>query len=105
MREHERSDELAGLWEAYRQATPAPEPSVNFMPELWARIDAARPTGWALVMARLAYRAAPVAAAVILMLGILAWPGAQNGSDSLALPYVDTLVADLLAGAEEGELQ
>ena len=104
MREQERSDELAGLWEAYRGATPAPEASVNFMPELWTRIETARPTAWVQVLTRLAYRLAPVAAAVILVLGMLAWPGGQNANDP-AQGYVDVLVADLLAGAEDGGLQ
>jgi hypothetical protein len=31
---------LDGLFQAYRQACPDPEPSVNFMPELWAKIEA-----------------------------------------------------------------
>ncbi|HVW08271.1 MAG TPA: hypothetical protein VHC90_06795 [Bryobacteraceae bacterium] len=31
---------LDGLFRAYRQACPDPEPSVNFMPEMWAKIEA-----------------------------------------------------------------
>lgn len=31
---------LDSLFHAYRQACPDPEPSVNFMPELWAKIEA-----------------------------------------------------------------
>jgi hypothetical protein len=38
------SDEerLDRLFRAYRQTCEAPEPSANFMPELWAKIDARR---------------------------------------------------------------
>ena len=36
-----RSDEerLDALFQAYRHACPAPDPSANFMPELWQRIE------------------------------------------------------------------
>ena len=34
------SEELDTLFHAYRDACPDPEPSVNFMPEMWAKIDA-----------------------------------------------------------------
>jgi hypothetical protein len=114
MRDQDRPDELAGLWEAYRLATPAPDPSVNFMPELWLRIDAARPTSWVLPLTRWAYRLVPAVLAVTLALGIFAWPGSQSIADNLQVGYVDVLAADLLAdqhpahwvaGAEEGGLR
>jgi hypothetical protein len=31
--------QLDALFRAYREACPNPEPSVNFMPELWQRIE------------------------------------------------------------------
>lgn len=31
---------LDSLFHAYREACPDPEPSVNFMPEMWAKIEA-----------------------------------------------------------------
>ncbi len=31
---------LDDLFHAYREACPDPEPSVNFMPEMWAKIEA-----------------------------------------------------------------
>jgi hypothetical protein len=96
MRDHERSQDLAGLWEIYRLATPAPEPSVNFTPELWARIDSARPASWVLPLTRLAARLAPVAVAATLALGVFAWPVAQNAADHFQVGYVDVLAADLL---------
>lgn len=33
------NDELKSLFESYRAATPDPEPSANFMPELWRKIE------------------------------------------------------------------
>jgi hypothetical protein len=35
----ENSADLDALFRAYREACPDPEPSANFMPELWRRID------------------------------------------------------------------
>ena len=32
-------ERLDALFRAYREACPAPEPSANFMPELWQRIE------------------------------------------------------------------
>jgi hypothetical protein len=31
--------DLDALFRAYREACPAPEPSANFMPEIWRRIE------------------------------------------------------------------
>ncbi len=85
------SERLEKLWTAYRQATPEPEPSVNFMPELWARIEAARPSSWALVFARLASRLVTVAAAVILAMSVYIWSPASSSSTG----YVDSLASEL----------
>jgi hypothetical protein len=32
--------DLDALFRAYREACPAPDPSANFMPEIWRRIEA-----------------------------------------------------------------
>jgi hypothetical protein len=37
---HSSSDDLDALFRAYRDACPAPEPSRDFMPRLWSRIEA-----------------------------------------------------------------
>jgi hypothetical protein len=37
--ENERELRLSSLWTEYRDAIPDPEPSVNFMPQVWARIE------------------------------------------------------------------
>lgn len=34
------NNELGGLFTEYRAAVPDPEPGVNFMPELWRKIEA-----------------------------------------------------------------
>ncbi len=92
MREEEYgSTELEGLWEAYRWATPEPEASANFQPELWARIETERPVSWVGPLEWLAARLVPLAAAVTLAMAVLVWSG--NG---LLGSYVDVLAADLL---------
>lgn len=40
MEYEDRNAELAEWFRAYREACPVPETSVNFMPELWAKIEA-----------------------------------------------------------------
>jgi hypothetical protein len=37
-------DKLDSLWAEYRQACPDPEPSANFIPQVWQRIEARRRT-------------------------------------------------------------
>src|SRR5713226_9798337 len=85
------SERLEKLWAAYRQATPEPEASVNFMPELWAKIEAARPSSWTFVFARLASRLVPLAAAVTLAMSVYIWsPGSSSSTG-----YVDSLASEL----------
>jgi hypothetical protein len=100
MRDEEESNRLERLWEAYRQATPEPEASVNFMPQLWVRIATARQVSWAMPLARLAARLLPLAAAATLAMSAYIWsPRFNAGSTpSMALPsgYVDVLAGDMI---------
>ncbi|MBI3698737.1 MAG: hypothetical protein HY238_28345 [Acidobacteria bacterium] len=89
------------LWETYRLATSEPEASVNFMPEMWAKIDAARPASWAFPVIRLASRFLPLAAALALALGVYTW---SPRSGSTGAGYVDMLATDLLADLGEDDL-
>ena len=96
MWDEERTESLDRLWEAYRQATPEPEASVNFMPLMWARIEAARPISWTMPLLRLASRFVPVAAALTLAMSAYLWMPRPNAGASSAPAYVDVLAADLL---------
>lgn len=98
MLDEERTDSLDRLWEAYRQATPEPEGSVNFMPLMWARIEAARPVSWTMPLLRLASRFVPVAAALTLAMSVYMWMPRSNSNAGSAgsTGYVDVLAADLL---------
>ena len=96
---HMREDEerLERLWEAYRMATPAPEPSVNFMPELWAKIDASRPVSWVDPLRWLVTRLAPILALLIVVMGLY-W---RTADVTTPASYVEVLAADLIAEAED----
>lgn len=96
MWDEERTDSLDRLWEAYRQATPEPEGSVNFMPLMWARIEAARPVSWTMPLLRLASRFVPVAAALTLAMSVYMWMPRSNAASAASTGYVDVLAADLL---------
>jgi hypothetical protein len=103
MRDEEQSDRLDRLWEAYRRATPEPEASVNFMPHLWSRVDAARPVSWVMPLTRLASRLLPLAAAATLAMGAYVWSPRLNGNapsgvTTISIPsgYVDVLAGDMI---------
>lgn len=61
-------ERLDALFGAYRDACVAPEPSANFMPNLWARIEAKQ--NFAFSLRRIANTFATAAAAVSLGLCI-----------------------------------
>jgi hypothetical protein len=64
----DQNNELDRLFEQYRSAVPDPEPGVNFMPELWRKIEA-RQT-FLLRLKKLTQVFVVAAAAICLLLGI-----------------------------------
>ncbi len=60
---------LDELLAAYREACPDPEPSANFMPDLWARIEASRSASYS--FGRWTQALVTAAAAICLLLGLL----------------------------------
>ncbi|MGO9229975.1 MAG: hypothetical protein ACLQKA_12320 [Bryobacteraceae bacterium] len=61
-------DKLDSLWRAYRAACPEREPSANFMPDLWRRIDARRK--FAFSFQRMMRGFVTVAAAFAIAIGV-----------------------------------
>jgi hypothetical protein len=61
-------EQLAALFAAYREACPDPDPSPEFMPMLWQRIDAGRSFSYSLK--RLAQGFITAAAAAALIMGV-----------------------------------
>jgi hypothetical protein len=86
------SDEqrLAGLFQAYREACTAPDPSANFMPELWRKIEA-RQNG-SFVLGRLASGFVTAAVALTLAMAVyLYFPRSTNAFYSET--YVEALAS------------
>lgn len=86
-----RSDEhLNDVFARYREALPDPEPSPEFMPELWRKIDARRSTRFQLLhLSRIFLSGA--AALWLLMVAVLFLPG--NNVQPKHHSYVDALAA------------
>lgn len=82
---------LDEMFERYRAACPDAEPSVNFMPEIWQKIET-RHSFWFLFQ-RLARTAATASAALCLVLLVLNFISSQQ-AHLLAPTYVDALMAD-----------
>jgi hypothetical protein len=82
--------QLDDLFRRYREAIPEVEPSVNFMPMLWQRIDA-KPNFW-LVFPRLARAFTTASAALCLVL--LALNLVSSSQATVAPTYTDALMAD-----------
>ncbi len=68
-RDHQELErELDSLFAAYRDACPAPDASVEFMPNLWARIDARQNSFWVLKRWTEGFVAAAAAACLMVFL-------------------------------------
>ncbi len=84
----EREARLDRLFRAYREACPDPEPSVNFMPLLWERIEKTQSTTRG--FRRVAQAFVTAAAALSLLMALLAvYPRQQ--SPTTTSTYVEVL--------------
>jgi len=90
--EHEdRNAELDSWLVAYRDACPEPEPSVNFMPELWARIEARQIS--TNLFGRMAKALVTAALAATVILGMISTISPQADS-SFTGTYLEALSTD-----------
>jgi hypothetical protein len=82
------NEELENLLARYREALPDPEPSADFMPRLWGRIEARRSLT---VQLRRLTRVfvAGAAAFCLLMMGVSVLP--RSNSIELKGSYIDVL--------------
>jgi len=83
--------ELDALFHAYRDAIPDPEPSANFMPELWRRIEERQRSMFFLGRWARAF----VTAAAVLTLAMAAYSYIPHASTSMfsVESYVEALAA------------
>ncbi len=81
--------ELDHLFAGYRAALPDPEASVNFMPELWRKIESRK--FFVLRLRKLSQVFVVAAAAICLLLGIVLQVPTSTNTQQLSGNYVDVL--------------
>jgi hypothetical protein len=85
-------DKLDGLWAAYRDACPDPEPGADFMPGLWQKIEARR-SATISVFRRLSQVCVAATVALTLLMGVVLIPRLQK-APIYSSTYVDMLSAE-----------
>jgi hypothetical protein len=91
------SADLDRLLRAYRQACPDPEAGANFMPQLWAKIEAREnSTNW---FGRMAKTLVTAALAASVILGLM-MSGASQSGPGFEGTYLEALMADHASGLE-----
>jgi hypothetical protein len=93
---NEFPEDIKLAFREYKSAHPDPEPSVNFTPMLWEKIEARRSS--LLVMRRLTHALVSMAMAAALFLGVFVIPQVQE-SRALSGSYAE-IIADDDAGSE-----
>jgi hypothetical protein len=92
MRDHRAADDarLDAVFAAYRSACDQAEPSTNFMPRLWERIDSRR--RFSILLGRLT--SGFVTASLVLTVGLVYLSAPERGMDRLpAVTYIEALEA------------
>ena len=89
--------QLDNLFHAYRQACPDPEPSVNFMPEMWAKIEAREASST--VFNRLAKMLVTAALGASVVMGLLS-ASYNQPAPTYEGSYVQALAADRVSELE-----
>ena len=90
-------DKLNALLSQYRDACPDPEPSTNFMPQLWSRIEEQRSAAVSIWLRRWAEVWLIATALVAVIVGGFLLPQLQE-AQTYEATYVDALSAADSAG-------
>ena len=99
MPKQSRPDKLDSLWVQYREACGDPEPSPQFMPQVWQRIEARREAAGSLLLRRWAEAWVVATVTLALLMGAFLIPRYQKEPVYQAT-YIDVLVdADSAADA------
>jgi hypothetical protein len=85
----DQNTELDHLFEQYRTAVPDPEAGVNFMPELWRKIEARQ--SFLVRLKKLTQVFVVAAAAICLLLGIAVQVPVASDRQTVSGNYVDVL--------------
>jgi hypothetical protein len=94
---------LDRLFAAYRAVLSDVEPTPQFLPGIWQRIDAAKPVGWLFPLQQFAVRlvaASALAAAILTASAMLTSPHRPPDAEDLGATYVDVLT---VASMDEDE--
>src|SRR5258706_7851989 len=86
-------DKLDALWVEYRDATPDPEPGLEFMPHLWRKIEARRIETTS-VFRRLAQICVMATVALALVMSAVLIPRSNSDDAFYSGTYVDVLAAE-----------
>jgi hypothetical protein len=84
-----QDDQLDAMFRAYRDACPAPEPGVNFMPQLWRRIESRQ--SYTFSFRRMANALVTAAVAASICLGVYTTIHRAPESAGYSQSYVETL--------------
>jgi hypothetical protein len=87
-----QDDQLDALFRAYRDACPAPEPGVNFMPQLWRRIESRQ--SYSFSFRRMANALVTAAVAASICLGVYTTIHRPSDSAAYSQSYVETLAGN-----------
>jgi hypothetical protein len=90
--EDPNGSKLDGLLAAYRDACPEPESSPEFMPNLWAKIEARRVETTS-IFKRLAHVCMAATFAILLLTTVL-MPAVQDDEVLYSSNYADVIAAD-----------
>jgi hypothetical protein len=101
----EQEGRLDRLLAAYRDALGDPEPSPQFLPAIWQRIDAAKPISWIFPLQQFAVRlvAASALGAAILTGSAMLTSQPSADAEDLGATYVDVLTVSSM-DEDEGVL-
>jgi hypothetical protein len=86
---YRRDAELSALFAAYREACPDPEPSPNFTPEMWAKIEARQ--SFVHSLKRFAQGIVTAAAAASLVMGAYLYSPDPHSSPVYQNSYLELL--------------
>jgi len=99
----EKNSELDEVFAAYREATPAPEPSPDFLAQVWRRIEERRPAQWLDLIRVWSPRLAAASALTAGLLTYSTWitERAARVEAVANQTYVEALTADSLDEHDE----
>jgi hypothetical protein len=90
--------QLDAWFQAYRTACPEPDPGVNFMPELWARIEARQVS--TNLFGHMAKALVTAAIAVTILLGLMVSISSRQTDVNFNGTYMEALSADHASSLE-----